>query len=342
MNEKVNNINNNLVLEVDGLSTQFIYKNRIAKAVRDVSFKLEKGKTLAVVGESGSGKSVTALSIMGLLSFPGEVTAGKILYRHSNGNILDLSAIDEKTHRKVRGAEISMIFQEPMTSLNPLFTIGDQISEMLRLHDSSSKRDAIQRTIEILDLVEIPSAKERINDYPHQLSGGMRQRVMIAIALVCNPTLLIADEPTTALDVTIQAQILDLMRRLQAELSMSILFITHSMGVVAEVADEVAVMYAGEVIEQGKVLSLFEKPSHPYTQGLLASIPNAKRDIDKDGNRTRLKPIEGIVPSLYATPKGCAFASRCQYSESKCSEQARLLPIQVDHLSRCWKSEVTV
>ena len=339
MNDKVNTMNNNLVLEVQGLSTEFIYKNRTAKAVRDVSFTLEKGKTLAVVGESGSGKSVTALSIMGLLGFPGEVTAGKILYRHSEGHILDLSAIDEKTHRKVRGAEISMIFQEPMTSLNPLFTIGNQISEMLQLHNSSSKEEAIRRAIEILDLVEIPSAKQRINDYPHQLSGGMRQRVMIAIALVCNPALLIADEPTTALDVTIQAQILDLMRRLQAELSMSILFITHSMGVVAEVADEVAVMYAGEVIEQGKVDSLFEKPSHPYTQGLLASIPNAKRDIDEHGNRTRLKPIEGIVPSLYATPKGCTFAPRCQYSEPKCSEQARLLPIQVDHLSRCWKSE---
>ena len=340
MDKKVNTMNNNLVLEVDGLSSEFIYKNRTARAVRDVSFTLEKGKTLAVVGESGSGKSVTALSIMGLLGFPGEVTAGKILYRHSDGHILDLSAIDDKTHRKVRGAEISMIFQEPMTSLNPLFTIGNQISEMLQLHDSSSKVDAMQRAIEILDLVEIPSAKQRINDYPHQLSGGMRQRVMIAIALVCNPTLLIADEPTTALDVTIQAQILDLMRRLQTELSMSILFITHSMGVVAEVADEVAVMYAGEVIEQGKVNSLFEKPSHPYTQGLLASIPNAKRDIDKRGNRIRLKPIEGIVPSLYATPKGCTFAPRCQYSESKCSEQARLLPIQVNHLSRCWKSEV--
>ena len=235
-----------------------------------------------------------------------------------------------------------MIFQEPMTSLNPLFTIGNQISEMLQLHNSSSKEEATRRAIEILDLVEIPSAKQRINDYPHQLSGGMRQRVMIAIALVCNPTLLIADEPTTALDVTIQAQILDLMRRLQSELSMSILFITHSMGVVAEVADEVAVMYAGEVIEQGKVHSLFEKPSHPYTQGLLASIPNAQRDIDEHGNRTRLKPIEGIVPSLYATPKGCTFAPRCQYSEPKCSEQARLLPIQVDHLSRCWKSEAIV
>jgi peptide/nickel transport system ATP-binding protein len=342
MNEKANIMNKNLVLKVDGLSTHFIYKNRTAKAVRDVSFTLEKGKTLAVVGESGSGKSVTALSIMGLLGFPGEVTAGKMLYRHSQGNILDLSTIDDKTHRKIRGAEISMIFQEPMTSLNPLFTIGNQISEMVKLHDSSSKKEALRRAIDILDLVEIPSAKQRINDYPHQLSGGMRQRVMIAIALICNPALLIADEPTTALDVTIQAQILDLMRRLQAELSMSILFITHSMGVVAEVADEVAVMYAGEVVEQGKIYSLFDKPSHPYTQGLLASIPNAKRDIDEQGNRTRLRPIEGIVPSVYAIPQGCTFAPRCQYSESKCRENAILAPIQVDHLSRCWKSKEVV
>ena len=340
MDEKANKMNSNLVLKVDRLSTEFIYKNRTAKAVRDVSFTLEKGKTLAVVGESGSGKSVTALSIMGLLSFPGEVTSGRILYRNSTDQLLDLTAIDEKTHRKIRGAEISMIFQEPMTSLNPLFTIGNQIGEMLQLHYSSSKEEALRRTLEILDLVEIPSAKQRINDYPHQLSGGMRQRVMIAIALVCNPALLIADEPTTALDVTIQAQILDLMRRLQSELSMSILFITHSMGVVAEVADEVAVMYAGEVIEQGKINSLFEKPSHPYTQGLLASIPNAKRDIDENGNRNQLKPIEGIVPSLYSTPKGCTFAPRCEYSEPKCSNKANLLPIQVDHLSRCWKSKV--
>ena len=340
MSEKIQKMNKNLVLKVDGLSTEFIYKNRTAKAVRDVSFTLDKGKTLAVVGESGSGKSVTALSIMGLLSSPGEVTSGKILYRNSKEQILDLTVIDDKSHRKVRGAEISMIFQEPMTSLNPLFTIGNQIGEMLQLHYSSSKEEALRRTIEILDLVEIPSAKKRIKDYPHQLSGGMRQRVMIAIALVCNPNLLIADEPTTALDVTIQAQILDLMKRLQSELSMSILFITHSMGVVAEVADEVAVMYAGEVIEQGKVNSIFEKPSHPYTQGLLSSIPNAKRDIDEYGNRTRLKPIEGIVPSLYSNPKGCTFAPRCELSESRCSNKASLVPIQTDHLSRCWKFKV--
>ena len=340
MSEKIQKMNKNLVLKVDGLSTEFIYKNRTAKAVRDVSFTLDKGKTLAVVGESGSGKSVTALSIMGLLSSPGEVTSGRILYRNSKEQLLDLTSIDEISHRKVRGAEISMIFQEPMTSLNPLFTIGNQIGEMLELHYSSSKEDAMRRTIEILDLVEIPSAKKRIKDYPHQLSGGMRQRVMIAIALVCNPNLLIADEPTTALDVTIQAQILDLMKRLQSELSMSILFITHSMGVVAEVADEVAVMYAGEVIEQGKVNSIFDKPSHPYTQGLLSSIPNAKRDIDENGKRARLKPIEGIVPSLYSNPKGCAFAPRCELSESRCSNKASLIPIQVDHLTRCWKFKV--
>jgi peptide/nickel transport system ATP-binding protein len=229
------------VLQVENLSTHFVYKNRVVKAVRDVSFTLERGKTLAIVGESGSGKSVTSLSIMRSLAHAGEIAGGRILYRKSDSEIVNIGEQTEAQMRKLRGTEISMIFQEPMTSLNPLFTIGDQIGEMLYLHQAISKAEARKKVIEILEMVEIPGAARRIDDYPHQLSGGMRQRAMIAMALICNPSLLIADEPTTALDVTIQAQILDLMRRLQAELGMSILFITHNMGVVAEMAHDVAV-----------------------------------------------------------------------------------------------------
>ena len=325
------------VLLVDRLSTHFLYKSRVAKVIRDVSFSLKKGRTLALVGESGSGKSVTSLSIMGLLAPPGRVVDGRILYRMSDGSIVDLARTGHRAMRRIRGKEISMIFQEPMSSLNPLLTVGEQIAEMVWLHMPMSKAQARQRAIELLRLVEIPGAERRVDDYPHHMSGGMRQRVMIAMALACEPTLLIADEPTTALDVTIQAQILDLMRRLQGELGMSILFITHDMGVVAEIADEVAVMYAGVAVEQAPVRSLFEHPNHPYTLGLLASIPEVNRERDAEGRRKRLTAIPGTVPSLYDLPPGCPFESRCALAETRCLEPVHLEPCGPDHLSRCWK-----
>ncbi|NNG05682.1 MAG: ABC transporter ATP-binding protein [Inquilinus sp.] len=323
---------------VDGLSTEFVYKARVAKAVRGVTLSLRQGKTLAIVGESGSGKSVAALSIMRLLAHPGRIAGGRILYRQSSGAVLNLAQAGSKTMRRIRGREIAMIFQEPMTSLNPLFTIGDQIAEMVRLHEPVGAAQARLRALDILKLVEIPGAERRLDDYPHQMSGGMRQRVMIAMALVCHPALLIADEPTTALDVTIQAQILDLMRRLQADMGMSILFITHNMGVVAEVADDVAVMYGGEAVEQAPVRALFAHPSHPYTQGLLASIPGARHNLDRAGTRARLTPIPGTVPSLYDMPPGCAFAPRCSLAEERCREPTSLEPCGPGHLARCWKA----
>lgn len=326
-----------LVLQVEGLSTHFEFTSRVVKAVRDVSFTLQKGKTLAVVGESGSGKSVTSLSLMGLLAAPGRIASGTALYRKSDGSVVDLARQTAEQTRRIRGAEISMIFQEPMTSLNPLETIGDQIAEMLLQHEPLSKDAARARVLQMLELVEIPGAAQRIDDYPHQMSGGMRQRVMIALALVCNPALLIADEPTTALDVTIQAQILDLLRRVQAELGMSIMFITHNMGVVAEIADTVAVMYAGEVIEQGDVRRVFAAPAHPYTRGLLASIPDPKMARGADGRRARLFSIPGAVPTPYNMPSGCAFAPRCQLAEAACAVAVELRPVGPDHLARCWK-----
>ncbi len=328
-----------LVLKLENLSTHFVYKNRSAKAVRDVTLSLRQGKTLAVVGESGSGKSVASLSIMRLLAHPGRIAGGRILYRQSSGEVLDLAQADSRTMRGIRGREIAMIFQEPMTSLNPLFTIGDQIAEMVRLHETVNAAQARSRALDILRLVEIPAAERRLDDYPHQMSGGMRQRVMIAMALVCHPALLIADEPTTALDVTIQAQILDLMRRLQADLGMSILFITHNMGVVAEVADDVAVMYCGEVVEQAPVRDLFAQPSHPYTRGLLASIPGARTALDEGDAPARLTPIPGTVPSLYDMPPGCAFAPRCSLAEEQCDRPVTLDPCGANHLARCWKVE---
>lgn len=329
---------NDVVLQVSNLSTHFEFKRRTIKAVRDVSFTLKKGKTLAIVGESGSGKSVTSLSLMGLLAPPGRIAGGSALYRKTDGTVVDLTQLNADDLRATRGAEISMIFQEPMTSLNPLFTVGDQISEMLMLHESITTAGARQRTLQMLDMVEIPGAKQRIDEYPHQMSGGMRQRIMIALALVCNPSLLIADEPTTALDVTIQAQILDLLRRLQAEMSMSIMFITHNMGVVAEIADDVAVMYAGEVIEQGDVHQIFADPAHPYTRGLLASIPDPSASRLAEGGRARLFSIPGNVPPPHDMPAGCTFAPRCGLAEKRCSVPIELSDVTPNHLARCWKS----
>ena len=319
------------LLAVDGLRVAFKAHRGAVTALRDVSFDLHQGRTLALVGESGSGKSVTSLAIMGLLPRAGSISAGAIRYVGRDGQGVDLTQAGAPLHRRIRGAEIAMIFQEPMSSLNPLFTVGDQIGEMLLLHtdlDASARR---KRVIEMLEMVEIPGAANRIDTYPHEMSGGMRQRVMIALALVCTPRLLIADEPTTALDVTIQAQILDLMRRLQRDLGMSILFITHDMGVVAEIADDVAVMYAGAVVESAPVNDLFDQPRHPYTRGLLASIPVPGRNPD-----ARLVPIPGTVPALSAMPPGCAFAPRCGRADAQCRTPVALHAETPLHHVACW------
>jgi peptide/nickel transport system ATP-binding protein len=324
-------------LKVEDLQTYFIQGGRAVKSVDGVSFLLGRGQTLAVVGESGSGKSVTSLTIMRLLAHPGRIVGGRVLYRLRGGDVVDLAQLPEKRMRAIRGREIAMIFQEPMTSLNPLFTVGDQIMEMILLHEPMSRDEARVRAKRMLELVEIPAPERRLDQYPHEMSGGMRQRVMIALALSCNPSLLIADEPTTALDVTIQAQILDLLRRLQKEIGTSILFITHNLGVVAEIAHEVAVMYAGRVVEQGPVLNVFERPRHPYTRGLLACIPDVRRDRTEGGGRRLLNAIPGNVPSALDLPAGCAFAPRCPLVVDRCRELPPLIPVSEDHLSRCWR-----
>ena len=322
------------VLDVTNLRVAFSSNRGSVTALRDVSFRLHCGNTLALVGESGSGKSVTSLAIMGLLPRNGSITGGSITYRRRDGASADLTQVPESEKRRMRGAEIAMIFQEPMSSLNPLFTIGDQIGEMLFLHEPLDPTARRKRSLEMLELVEIPAAATRLDTYPHELSGGMRQRVMIALAMVCNPALLIADEPTTALDVTIQAQILDLMRRLQSELGMSILFITHDMGVVAEMADDVAVMYAGAVVEQAAAKELFTETCHPYTKGLLASIPKPGRP---EGDL--LVPIPGSVPALNDMPSGCAFSPRCSFSEEACARPVDLHDFNPGHRVACVKPE---
>lgn len=308
-----------MLLEVKDLETEFKVKRGTVKAVNGVSFEVDKGEILAVVGESGSGKSVTSLSVMGLIRDPGRVAGGEILF---NGeNLLKKST---KEMQAVRGDKISMIFQEPMTSLNPVYRVKDQIMETILTHTTMNKKEALKRAIEMLDLVGIPAPEQRVNDYPHQMSGGMRQRVMIAMALACDPELLIADEPTTALDVTIQAQILDLINRLREKLGMAVLLITHDLGVVAETADKVVVMYCGRVVEQATVEQLFTKPLYPYTQGLLDSIPK----MDED--RERLYMIKGIVPDPIHLPKGCSFADRCDKCMEKCREHMPKLSVTED------------
>lgn len=308
-----------MLLEVKDLETEFKVKRGTVKAVNGVSFEVDKGEILAVVGESGSGKSVTSLSVMGLIRDTGRVAGGEILF---NGeNLLKKST---KEMQAVRGDKISMIFQEPMTSLNPVYRVKDQIMETILTHTTMNKKEALKRAIEMLDLVGIPAPEQRVNDYPHQMSGGMRQRVMIAMALACDPELLIADEPTTALDVTIQAQILDLINRLREKLGMAVLLITHDLGVVAETADKVVVMYCGRVVEQATVEQLFTKPLHPYTQGLLDSIPK----MDED--RERLYMIKGIVPDPIHLPKGCSFADRCDKCMEKCREHMPKLSVTED------------
>jgi oligopeptide/dipeptide ABC transporter ATP-binding protein len=311
------------LLEIKDLVTRFRTEHGVLTAVDKVSFEIPEGKTLGVVGESGCGKSVTALSIMQLIpSPPGSIDGGTIHYQGKN--LLDLS---EEQMRKIRGNQISMIFQEPMTSLNPVFTVGDQVAEAVVLHQNKSKAEAMAVAADMFKLVGIPSPEDRVHNYPHQMSGGMRQRVMIAMALACKPDLLIADEPTTALDVTIQAQILDLLASLQGELGMSIMLITHDLGVVAEVCDEVVVMYAGRVVERAATDVLFEQPRHHYTLGLLRSVPHYEDDgsdghpyRDKTNGRGRLEEIKGMVPSLHELPVGCKFQDRCPAVQAKCRE----------------------
>jgi oligopeptide/dipeptide ABC transporter ATP-binding protein len=319
------------LLSVRDLRTSFFTSDGEVRAVDGVSFDLATGKTLGLVGESGCGKSVTALSVMRLLAKrAGRITGGEIVYR--GANLVDHS---ENEMRSIRGNEISMIFQEPMTSLNPVVTAGGQIGEAVRLHQGVSAREARNRAIEMLRLVKIAEPEKRIKDYPHQLSGGMRQRVMIAMALSCNPKLLIADEPTTALDVTIQAQILDLIGDLQARLGMAVLLITHDLGVVAEHADQVAVMYAGRVVERASPQGIFARPLHPYTVGLMNSMPGAQ------GRRKRLEAIPGIVPSPLDWPSGCRFRTRCSRSDDVCGvAQPELLQVEADHWVSCFKVPV--
>jgi len=287
------------LLKIDHLTTVFDLPSGPVPAVDDVSFEIQQGETLGVVGESGSGKSVTAFSIMRLVQPPGRIAHGAVYFKGR-----DLLRLSEREMQSVRGAEISLIFQEPMTALNPVFTIGDQLRETLVVHRRATGREAREYAIELLQSVRIPDAARRVNDYPHQLSGGQRQRVLIAMALACKPALVIADEPTTALDVTIQAQILDLLREMKSAFNLSLLLITHDLGVIAETADRVAVMYAGRIVEQGTVRDIFSRPQHPYTRGLLASMPGGAPG-------TRLRAIEGTVPMLGALPKGCAFNPRC-------------------------------
>ncbi|ODT82684.1 MAG: dipeptide ABC transporter ATP-binding protein DppD [Pelagibacterium sp. SCN 64-44] len=307
-----------IILSVRDLRTWFRGRQLTAKAVDGVTFDLKRGRTLAVVGESGSGKSVTSLSVMGLLAKPGRIESGEVLFRDRGNRVHDLARFTPRQFRAIRGSEIAMIFQEPMTSLNPLYTVGDQIGEMIALHTRLSRAEARARALEMLQHVEIPDAARRLDDYPHQMSGGMRQRVMIAMALSCNPSLLIADEPTTALDVTIQAQILDLLQRLQTQFGMSILFITHNLGVVAEIAHDVVVMYGGRVVEQAPVNDLFAHQRHPYTKGLLACTPDATRDLGDDGERRALYSIPGSVPPITNLPPGCAFEPRCAMAVESC------------------------
>lgn len=315
------------ILKVTDLETRFHTPEGIIYAVNGVSFDLKEGETLGVVGESGCGKSVTMLSLLQLIPVPpGEIASGKAFF-HDN----DLLVMKPDEIRDVRGSQIGMVFQDPMTSLNPVLTIGKQVSEPLMLHMKMSKKDAADRVIELLQLVGIPEADKRLTQYPHQFSGGMRQRVMIAMALACNPQILIADEPTTALDVTIQAQIIDLVKRLREELGMSILWITHDLGIIAGLAHRVIVMYGGFIVEEAEVKELYANPQHPYTKGLLGSLPR----MDSDEHQ-RLQDIPGLPPVLLEKPIACPFAPRCPYVFDRCKENPPLMEVGVSHRSACW------
>ncbi|MFD1736983.1 ABC transporter ATP-binding protein [Bacillus salitolerans] len=319
--------NRDVILEVKNLQTHFTTDDGVVKAVDGVDFKVERGQTLGIVGESGCGKSITSLSIMRLISSPpGKIAGGEVIFK--GDNLLDYS---EEKMRSIRGNEISMIFQEPMTSLNPVYCVGEQIAEAIRIHQKLNRKKAWDKAVEMLKLVGIPSPEKRAKQEPHELSGGMRQRVMIAMALACNPALLIADEPTTALDVTIQAQILDLLKKLQDDFGSAVIMITHDLGVVAETCDMVAVMYAGKVVEYTDVDSLFERPKHPYTEGLLNSIPRVHEDLEE------LQTIKGSVPSPTNMPAGCRFAPRCPYATELCHNSLpELVSLDETAQVRCW------
>jgi peptide/nickel transport system ATP-binding protein len=324
------------LLDIKGLKTYFDTDEGRVQAVDGVDISIGRGETLCVVGESGSGKTVTALSVLKLIAMPpGRIVGGQILWQGR-----DLVPLDADAMNRVRASEIAIVFQETMTSLNPVYTIGDQITEVIRLHQGLGRRAALDRAIEMLSLVQIPNPGARVHDYPHHFSGGMRQRVMIAMALSCNPKLLIADEPTTALDVTIQAQILDLLQDMKERLGMSIMLITHAMGVVAEVAQRVVVMYAGRVVEEAPAEALFANPRHPYTQGLIRSIPRIDLDAER---KTRLETIAGSVPKLIDPPVGCRFASRCRLAIDECRRaQPELREIAPGHKAACIRAEETV
>jgi len=323
------NDNNTKILQVKNLKTYFFTENGIVKAVDGVDFEIYQGETLGLVGESGCGKSVTAFSIVKLLDYPGKIVDGQVFFRGE-----DLLKKNEKQMRQIRGKDISLIFQEPMTSLNPVFTIGFQVTEALKVHYKINKQKAQKKAVQLLEKVGIPIPEQRINEYPHQLSGGMRQRAMIAMALACDPVLLIADEPTTSLDVTIQAQILELMKKLLKEFNSSLIMITHDLGVIAEVADRIAVMYAGKIVEYTDTRSIFYNPLHPYTYGLLTSIPRLDMDIEK------LDSIPGLVPDPLHFPEGCKFHPRCPFATAKCQKEEPLLKeVENKHLVRCWHTE---
>lgn len=324
-----------ILLEVVGLKTYFRSEQGLIKAVDDVSFDLRKGETLGIVGESGCGKSVMSLSIMQLVPRPGgKIVSGRITY-YKDDTPIDITSLDPRgpKMRSIRGNDMSMIFQDPMTSLNPVYSIGNQIMEAIRLHQGVGRSEARERAIDMLRSVGIAAPERRIDEYPHQLSGGMRQRAMIAMALSCNPSLLIADEPTTALDVTIQSQILELLMQLQEQSTMSTIVITHDLGVIAEMARRVIVMYAGKFVEQADTDSIFYNPCHPYTRGLLSSIPRI-------GNKERLVPIAGSIPDLADLPPGCYFAPRCPHAENRCrQEEPPMYRVGDDHYAKCWLCE---
>ncbi|MCT4606046.1 MAG: ABC transporter ATP-binding protein [Marinisporobacter sp.] len=315
------------ILEVKNLYTSFFTHVGEVKAIRGVSFHLDKGEAIGLVGESGSGKSVTSMSIMRLLQYPGKITEGEMTFKDQN-----IRKLSEREMQSIRGNEIAMIFQDPMTSLNPVYTVGNQIIEAIRKHQKLSKKEARQKAIEMLKIVGIPSPEKRMDNYPHEFSGGMRQRAMIAMALSCEPSLLIADEPTTALDVTIQAQILELMKELKEKINTSIILITHDLGVVADVCSRILVMYGGLIMEEGTTEQIFYNPKHPYTCGLLKSIP--RLDL---GQKERLVPIEGTPPDLLKPPKGCPFADRCSYTMKICEEvKPPYFEVGENHRCMCW------